>query len=106
MENNKIGGNQRPENQYMSVKYMGLVDGRMGVLSSKVALKDEVILRQPTGLSGKHSMERLLKSMKPDERRMQLFATPYLQQKDSRPILPSERKVKDKLNRERQERDL
>ena len=49
---------------------MGVVNGSIGVLSSKVRLEEERLAPSPKIISSRSSIEKLLKSLKPDERRM------------------------------------
>ena len=83
-----------PANKYMTVKYMGVVEGQFGVLSTKVVMNEDMqhLKMNASTVSGKNVGERLLKSLRPDERKMKRFSTPMLKQKDiSKSVLFSDR---------------
>lgn len=93
--------------KYMSVKYVGVVEGEIGVLTSRVPVNDNRLIRQPivTTMTGRHSVDRLLNSMKPNAKKMVQFSTPLMEvKKKSKPILPSERLLLDRFKKEREAR--
>ena len=86
--------------RYMTVKYMGEVEGQFGILSQKVAFSShEKNKLSPNAAASSMSSTRQagkvqVQGQNPDEEKMKRFSTPILAQKDvKKSVLFSDRKV-------------